>query len=130
MVVSCTSRKMKPDLVKPLFRGAREALRSTRTCRRDGRRPCSCPLGGSSHLPQWPLGRAGERSSPEAGSAREKRKKILEEIWRGKEEMPEARARVYPERDSLMLSPLTSLVLCAPRKARWVWEGVAAKYLF
>jgi hypothetical protein len=56
-------------------------------------------------------------------------KKLRVEVWHGKHKI-QWRARVYPERESQVALPLQSLVLWAPRKARWVREGRVAKYLF
>jgi hypothetical protein len=77
------------------------------------------------------------RSRLEAGSTREKkggeeRRNLSNSVWKfGKASMKcKWCARVYPERENLVILPLHPLELWSPCKARWVWAGAVAKYFF
>jgi hypothetical protein len=90
-------------------------------------------------LPHWRLHvhSPARRSSLEAGSTREKRgaeerkirKKLRVIVWHGKQKR-RWRARVYPERGNEVDLSLRPLELWAPCKARLLWAGAVAKYLF
>jgi hypothetical protein len=77
------------------------------------------------------------RSSLEAGSTLEKkgeeeRRNARNSVWQfgtGNRKF-RRRARVHPKRENEVILPPLPLELFAPCKARWVWAGAAAQYLF
>jgi hypothetical protein len=76
------------------------------------------------------------RSNLEADYTQEKKgerrgecKEVRVAVWHGKQEIPVARS-IDPERENEVVLPHQPPELWAPRKARWVWAGAVAKYLF